>query len=196
MNNGAALIGGSHINYVDYDREMFSKFMTYSGPASDMVVGMGQHIKRAYNLRNELLSHRVRDGATPVGAHLSNTNAEGEWAVARLPRIEYDWFYQSLCSAHMEEAHQWGPGIGFEDDVYLTNEEWHSYNDEMTFVGNTYHALDVTTDTMYAIGAMSMGGFEKSAEINAQHPEYVMIAMSGKSILAAICHRREDQLLF
>lgn len=24
VNNGGALIGGSHINYVDYDREMFS----------------------------------------------------------------------------------------------------------------------------------------------------------------------------
>ena len=90
---------------------MFSKFMTYPGPASDMVVGMGQHIKQAYNLRNEPLARRNRNGATPVGAHLSNTNAAGEWAVAGEPRIEYDWFYQSFCSAHMEEAHQWGDGI-------------------------------------------------------------------------------------
>lgn len=153
--------------------------MDASGPASNMVVGMGQHIKRAYNLRNELVTRRVRDGATPVGAHLSNTNAKGEWAVSALPRIEYDWFYQSLCSAHLEEAHQWGPGIGFEDDTYLTNEEWHTYADDMTFVGNTYHALDLKTSTMYAVGATSMGGFEKSSEINVQHPDYVMIAMSG-----------------
>ena len=83
------------------------------------------NIKKAYNLKGEPLSRRHRSGATTVGAHLSNTNAAGEWAVESEPRIEYDWFYQSFCSAHMEEAHQWGPGIGFEDDLYLTNEEWH-----------------------------------------------------------------------
>lgn len=180
-------MGGSHINYVDYDRELLSNYMDASGPASNMVVGMGQHIKRAYNLRNELIARRNRDGATQVGAHLSNTNAAGEWAVALLPRIEYDWFYQSLCSAHLEEAQQWGPGIGFEDDIYITNEEWHTFNDSMTFVGNTYHALDLKTSTMWAIGATSFGGFEKSSEINSQHPDYVMIALSGTSVATRVC---------
>jgi hypothetical protein len=121
---------------------------------------------------------------------LSNTNAAGEWAVVSLPRIEYDWFYQSLCSAHLEEAHQWGAGIGFEDDLFVTNEEWHSYQDEKTFVGNTYHALDLKTSTMYAMGATSFGGFEKSAEINPQHKNYVMLAMSGTAFLllfVAVC---------
>lgn len=125
VNQGAALIGGSHINYVDYDRTMMKAFMDSSKPASSMVTGVGQHIKKAFNLKGEPLGRRTRDGATPVGAHLSNTNAAGEWAVASLPRIEYDWFYQSFCSAHMEEAHQWGDGIGFEDDIFITNEEWH-----------------------------------------------------------------------
>jgi hypothetical protein len=181
------LFGGSHINYVDYDRELFAKYMDGTGPASQMVVGMGQHIQRAYNVRNELIGRRVRDGPTPVGAHLSNTNAAGEWAVVSLPRIEYDWFYQSLCSAHLEEAHQWGAGIGFEDDLFVTNEEWHSYQDEKTFVGNTYHALDLKTSTMYAMGATSFGGFEKSAEINPQHKNYVMLAMSGTAFHCCCC---------
>lgn len=144
-----------------------------------MVVGMGQHIKRAYNLRGELLTRRVRDGATPVGAHLSNTDAEGNWVVASLPRIEYDWFYQSFCSAHMEEAHQWGPGIGFEDKLYLTNEEWHVFTNDKPFVGNSVHALDVATDTIYALGSFSMGGFEKQSEFNSQHPDYVMVGIAG-----------------
>ena len=33
---------------------------------------------------------------------------------------------QSLCAAHLEEKHQWGPGIGVEDDLFITNEEWTS----------------------------------------------------------------------
>jgi hypothetical protein len=37
---------------------------------------------------------------------------------------ESDWTMQSLCSAHLAEKHMWGAGIGFEDDVFLTNEEW------------------------------------------------------------------------
>ena len=179
VNGGAALMGGSHINYVDYDREMLSKFMAESKPASSMVTGVGQHIKKAYNLRGEPLGRRNRDGPTPVGAHLSNTNAEGLWAVRSLPRIEYDWFYQSLCSAHMEEAHQWGPGIGVEDDLFITNEEWHTFLDDQTFVGNSVHVLDVSTDTMWAVGSFSLGGFEKQSEFNSQHPDYVMFGISG-----------------
>ena len=173
-------MGGSHINYVDYDRQMLKDFMTSSKPASSMVTGVGQHIKNAYNLRGEPLQRRNRTGATSVGAHLSNTNAMGEWAVRALPRIEYDWFYQSLCSAHMEEAHQWGEGIGVENDLFITNEEWHNFMDNMTFVGNSVHVLDVATDTMYAVGSFSLGGFEKQSEINSQHPDYVMFGISGK----------------
>lgn len=173
-------MGGSHINYVDYDRTMMKNFMAGSQPASAMVTGVGQHIKRAYNLKGEPLQRRNRTGETPVGAHLSNTNAEGLWVVRAEPRIEYDWFYQSLCSAHMEEAHQWGDGIGLEDDIFITNEEWHNFMDDKTFVGNSVHVLDVSTDTMWAVGAFSLGGFEKTVEINPQHPDYVMFGVSGK----------------
>ena len=180
VNQGAALIGGSHINYVDYDRQMLKDFMTSSKPASSMVTGVGQHIKKAFNLLGEPLGRRNRTGVTAVGAHLSNTNARGEWAVRQLPRIEYDWFYQSFCSAHMEESHQWGEGIGVEDDLFITNEEWHNYLDTSTFVGNSVHVLDVSTDAIWAVGSFSLGGFEKNVEMNPQHPDYVMFAMSGK----------------
>jgi hypothetical protein len=39
--------------------------------------------------------------------------------------------------------------------------------------------LDVSTKTLYAIGAFSMGGFEKIVEINPMNPDYVMFAISG-----------------
>lgn len=46
VNDGAATFGGSHIQYVDYDREKFSTFMSADIPASDMVVGMGEMIEK------------------------------------------------------------------------------------------------------------------------------------------------------
>lgn len=49
--------------------------------------------------------------------------------------MEADWFYQSFCSAHLEQRHQWGEGIGMEDDVYFTNEEWINYSGGTKFVG-------------------------------------------------------------
>lgn len=58
VNNGAALIGGSHVQYVDYDRELFSQYIEKTYPASHMVVGAGQHIKKAYNLMGEPLGRR------------------------------------------------------------------------------------------------------------------------------------------
>ena len=136
VNDGAANMGGSYIAGIDYDRDMMARFMNHGGPASNMVVGYDSMIKKAYNLRGEPLGPRM-EGNTTVGAHLSNTDADGQWAVASLPRIEYDWFYQSLCSAHLEETHQWGPGIGVEDDLFITNEEWHTFNNVTNFVGNS-----------------------------------------------------------
>lgn len=41
------------------------------------------------------------------------------------------------------------------------------------------HVIDVHTKTAYAVGAFSLGGFEKITEINPQHPDYVMFAVSG-----------------
>ena len=192
MNNGAALIGGSHVQYVDYDRELFSQYMEKTYAASHMVVGAGQHIKKAYNVKGEPIGRRNRNGPTKVGAHYGSTNAAGDYVVMgsrnnpnmelSFPRTDYDWHYQSFCSAHMEEAHQWGPGIGFEDDLFMTNEEWHNYDPNNTFFGCTYHCLDLAHDTIYAVGAMSASGFEKSADINPMNPNYVMLAMSGKFV--------------
>lgn len=215
VNNGAALIGGSHVQYIDYDRELFSKYMEKTYAASHMVVGAGQHIKKAYNVKGEPIGRRNREGPTKVGAHYGATNAAGDYVVfsssdsvnphneLSFPRTDYDWHYQSFCSAHLEEAHQWGPGVGFEDDLYMTNEEWHNYDPSNTFFGCTYHAIDLAHDTIYAVGAMTAGGFEKSAEINPMNPDYVMIAMSGKLSLTVksamrggISHRVELTMSF
>ena len=123
VNGNGASFTGSHVQYTDFDREGLAEFMTHAGPASDIIKGFGQVSKTYYNLKGELVGKRDPDGPTVYGAHYSNTDAAGNWAVAGVPS-EADWLMQSLCSSHLEEAHQWGPGIGLEDDTYITNEEW------------------------------------------------------------------------
>lgn len=178
VNDGEAYFTGSHVQYVDYDREMMSKFMHTKKPASEMVVGAGEMIEHVYNLKGEPIGPRNGLENTTAGAHFGNTDAYGKYVVSAVP-TEADWFYQSFCSAHMEQRHQWGKGIGLEDDLFMTNEEWHSYVDGEQFVGLGAHAVDVHTRTAYAIGAFTLGGFEKIVEINPQNPDYVMFALSG-----------------
>jgi len=121
---GGASFTGSHVQYVDLDRESLSTFMTHSGPASDMIKGFGQVADTYYNLAGDLVGPRAANiSHASARPHYSNTDVNGIWAVAGEPS-EADWLMQSLCSAHLEEAHQWGPGLGLEDDIYITNEEW------------------------------------------------------------------------
>jgi hypothetical protein len=79
---------------------------------------MGELITMSYNLKGEQVGPRNRNGPTTMGAHYSDTDSEGNFAVLR-PPSEADWLMQSLCAAHLEEKHQWGEGIGLEDDIFL-----------------------------------------------------------------------------
>jgi hypothetical protein len=133
--NDAVKFTGSHIQYVDYDREMFAKFMEGDFPASDMVVGFGEAIHKVVNLNGDMVGKRLLDGPTTVGAHYGNTAANGTWAYTNHISGGADWFFQSFCSAHLEEKHQWGEGIGVEDDLYITNEEWAYFEPAQLFVG-------------------------------------------------------------
>jgi len=100
--------------------------------------------------RNKTMNADGIEGATAVGAHFSNTDADGNWATGtyhahdvRTPTFA-DWNMMSLCSAHLEEKHQWGTGIGVEDDLYLTNEEWMKLPDDVdSYVGLAAHAIDI-----------------------------------------------------
>jgi hypothetical protein len=86
---------------------------------------------------------------------------------------------QSLCSAHLEEKHQWGAGIGVEDDLFLTNEEWTRFKDDAPFTGIPAHAVDLANKKAYAVGVFTLGGFEKIVEFNCGHTDYVCFSPSG-----------------
>lgn len=123
VNDGTATFTGSHVQYTDFNREGLTDFLTHDNPASDIITGFGQVSHTYYNLAGELVGPRDPNGPTAYGAHFSNTDKDGNYAVASVPS-QADWLMQSLCSSHLEEKHQWGKGIGLEDDMYITNEEW------------------------------------------------------------------------
>jgi len=181
VNDGAATFTGSHVQvslyvlyrglvphaysstyilwsfssqkYVDYDRLRLADFMNNDKSAEDMVKGMGEVITSSYNLKGEPVGPRNLTGATTYGAHFSNTDADGNY-VAAAQTTEADWFMQSLCSAHLDEKYQWGEGIGLADDMFITNEEWMSYEaDVQAFVGLSAHAIvsNVLVDVLIVI---------------------------------------------
>ena len=134
VNDGAATFGGSHIQYVDFVREDLANFMSSNEPASSMVKGMGEMIEYVVNLEGNFVGPRRGSSKTP-DPHYSNTDDEGKYVYKDLP-AEADWAFQRFCSAHLEQKHQWGDGIGFEDNIFLTNEEYTDNVDEdEDFVG-------------------------------------------------------------
>jgi len=178
VNGGVATFTGSHVHYLDFDRYEMAHFMTHDRPASEMLKAFGQVAETYYNLAGDFVNARNTTGATSYGAHFSNTDKDGNYAVVRTP-TQADWIMQSLCSSHLEEKHQWGTGIGFEDNVYITNEEWITYEDGKEFVGISAHIQDLDNRVDYAIGSVTNTGFEKIVELNSQHKDYIILAVSG-----------------
>lgn len=75
VNDGACTFGGSHVQYVDYDRTKFASFMEVEDmPASDMVTGMGEMVEHVINLKGEKVGQRNGESETAVGAHYGNTS--------------------------------------------------------------------------------------------------------------------------
>ena len=126
VNENGGSFTGSHVQYVDYDRTLLADFMTHGDSAYSMVKGSGNLIKTAYNLLGNYVGKRNTDSAcvSNDGAHFSNTDPSGcalwdDINAAGEPQHGVDWLMQSLCSAHLEEAEQWGAGIGVQDDLSL-----------------------------------------------------------------------------
>jgi len=188
VNNFGASLTGSHIHFIDYDRAKLADFMSQNVPAAGMVKNSGELPQTAYNLKGELVGSRNTSGATRVGAHSSNVDVDGNYIVAEYiyrattPPAKADWLMQSLCSAHLETKHQWGAGLGVEDDLFITNEEWISYaklpaSDSM--IGLPVHVLNPTTGELFATSAFTLGGHEKIVEVNSGTRDFVAFMPSG-----------------
>jgi hypothetical protein len=179
---------GSHVMYIDYDRMSLSDFMStpMSASAAPMVTGAGNIITQAMNLHGNPVGPRARDGTCSANPHFSNTDphgcagADGWSGIMADPAPERaDWLMQSLCSAHLEEKHQWGGSLGVEDDLFITNEEWTNFRDGTDYTGIPAHVIDLATGTAYAAGVFTLGGFEKIVEFNCGHASYVCFSPSG-----------------
>jgi len=183
VNSNGASFTGSHVMYVDYDRAQLADFMTHDRSAAPMVKGAGNAIQDAYNLAGNLVGPRDPSGCT-ANPHYSNTDPNGcnnNWnTIMQGPKPERaDWVMQSLCSAHLEEKHQWGGSMGVEDTLFITNEEWTSFVTGSNYTGIPAHVIDMATMTAYATGVFTLGGFEKIVEFNCGHAAFVCFAVSG-----------------
>lgn len=178
-----ATFTGSHVQYIDYDREKLADFMNNGKSAADMVKGSGNLIQNLYNLKGNKVDKRAASGCT-ANPHYSVTDPNGcnnDWntIMQRAKPERADWLMQSLCSAHLEERHQWGGSLGVEDSLFITNEEWTSYQDGSDYTGLPAHVIDLATGTSYATGVFTLGGFEKIVEFNCGHADYVCFSPSG-----------------
>lgn len=183
VNDNGASFTGSHVQYVDYDREMLAEFMTHDESAAGMVKAAGSVVENSFNLRGDMVGERPLTGCADA-PHFSNTDKDGcglwtDIMDSDVPTNGVDWLMQSLCSAHLEEAHQWGDGLGVEDTLFITNEEWTDFVEGANFTGIPVHAIDLSTFSMYAVGVFTLGGFEKVVEVNCGHPDYVCFSPSG-----------------
>jgi len=180
VNMGFAYFTGSHIHYVDYNKDMLAGFMR-NGPtaAAPMVRGAGPMIEWVVNLGGYLVGAR---GVNARAVHYGDTAADGTFVSDDGEDSDW-WTFHSFCSAHLEEAHQWGEGLGVEDTIFMTVEEFTRLDAQKVaasgFVGLSPHALDVATKTLHAVGAMGTSGFEKIAELNCGHAGYVCFAVTG-----------------
>lgn len=176
---------GSHVHFVDYDRKGAASFFDDpKSSAADFAIDAGTMIKTVYNLAGNLVGKPEDMSPNP---HFGDTAADGTIvsAVAKGEDGSYVWSFHSFCSAHLEEAEQWGKGFGVVDSMFITNEEWTDFFDEAKvaqagYVGLSAQVIDLATKTMYAAGAFGQGGYEKIVEMSCGVAgSYVCFAMSG-----------------
>ena len=187
MSNGTTFTG-SHIHTIDYDRAGFAEFLNNNKPASNMVVGSGHLFDKVYNA----FGHEVR------GKNHTPTDLSAKWGNQVRPDGtvlqfsndyklgEADWFFQSFCGAWYEPSHKFGKNVGFEDDVWLTAEEWeigrmfpNGKEDAKSTLGLASIAVDIKNKTAYTVPALGQTGYEKLLPINPKHKDYVVIVLAG-----------------
>ena len=206
MDSGATFTG-SHIHTIDYDRAGFADFLNNDSAASEIVKGSGQLFNTVYNVFGEEVTGKNLD-TSDLGAKWGNqTLADG--TVVEFNEDQQlsfaDWFFHSFCGAYYEQAHKYGEGIGFEDNVWLMAEEWNIgelYEEAALAAGLTEEearlspgsdfftetmglasmVVDVENETAYTVPALGQGGYEKLLPINSGHEDYVVLVVAGYNL--------------
>ena len=182
MNSGATFTG-SHIHTIDYDRTKFANFLNNNDTASGMVINSGKLFDTIYNQFGEVVKAKADGGLwgnqTLPNKQLINFNDKYKLTKA-------DFFFQSFCGAWYEQANKYGQGIGFNDDIWLTAEEWNikrmfentNYTSDDT-LGLASIAVDIKNRTAYTVPALGQSGYEKIMPINSKHEDFVVMVLAG-----------------
>jgi hypothetical protein len=193
MDSGVTFTG-SHLHYIDFDRERMSEFLGNDSAAAEMFEGFGHLYSTIYNVFGDEVMPKSEGGVwgnqvTPDGELVE---FEDEFVLSAA-----DFFFQSFCGAYYEQADKYGDGVGFADDVWLMAEEWNiqemfdlvtgegdgettvskwNTNDGM---GLASIVVDLANETAYTVPALGQSGYEKIMPINPQNPDYVVAVLAG-----------------
>ncbi len=183
MANGVSFTG-SHIHTIDYNREKFADFLENGEAASEMVEGSGHLFDTVYNVFGEVVTETGKWGnqTLPDGTVVPFGSRDGY----SFQLTEADFFFQSFCGSHFEQADRYGAGIGFADDVWLCGEEWNiqtMFSETRTETTDTMGlasiVVDIANETAYTVPALGQSGYEKLMPINPGHQDYVVIVCAG-----------------
>lgn len=182
MANGATFTG-SHIHTIDYDRAKFADFLSNDSAASEMFKASGNLFDTVYNV----FGNEVKSKDTAVAGEFwgKQSLADGTLTAFSTPLVGSDYYFQSFCGAHYEQANRYGAGLGFADDVWLTAEEWNigdgAYETALATdtMGLASVVVDVANSTAYTVPALGQSGYEKFLPMNPGHPDYVVIICAG-----------------
>ena len=187
MSNGVTFTG-SHIHTIDYDREKFATFMGNNESAKSMVKGSGKLFNTVYNGFGEIVSTPSHDPSQLAGKWGNQTRPDGTLVQfkSEFKLSQANYFFQSFCGAWYEQANQYGEGMGFADDVWLTAEEWEigrmfpaGSSDSAATLGLASVVVDIANETAYTAPALGQTGYEKLMPINPGHKDYVVIVAAG-----------------
>lgn len=187
MKNGVKFTG-SHIHIIDYDRELFSKFMQNNSSADKMFKSSGKLFDKVYNGFGMMVTKPSFNPKDLSGKWGNQTRPDGTLIQfeQKFKLSKADYFFQSFCGAWYEQANKYGSGIGFADDIWLTAEEWEigrmfpaKTADSSASLGLASIAVDINNKTAYTVPALGQTGYEKLMPINSGHKDYVVIVAAG-----------------
>ena len=202
MESGAVFTG-SHIHTIDYDRAEFANFIDNDSAASEMFEESGHLFDTVYNVFGEVVDGKNTDSSDLSAKWGNQTLPNGNIVefMEEMRLTEGDFFFHSFCGAYYEQAHKYGEGIGFEDNMYLMGEEWNigpgMFGDEVVqpdlfgdgpltggdvaneTMGLASMVVDVDNETAYTVPALGQTGYEKLLPINSGHEDYVAIVAAG-----------------